>query len=205
MANGRSLLFDDNPESSKRSIKWNQYLTLSISLLIESDVSGFRANVSLPISLAFLGSVCLWSPSGLSMWKIYLGYTKEHNPTDFDHPSVITQMIGLQTMAHTCALWGGHSGELGLHPLGSLLVKSQYFMIFLKPTSHKDWGHTKCQSVMTEHHVDMKADVDYHETLYVLPTSGERTDVMRSSRYGQAWRHTSKAIVMNRGQRKRAC
>lgn len=142
MASGRSLLFDDNPGSSKRSIKWNQYLTLSISLLIESDVSGFRANVSLPISLAFLGSVCLWSPSGLSMWKIYLGYTKEHNPTDFDHPSVITQMIGLQTMAHTCALWGGHSGELSLHPLGSLLVKSQYFMIFLKPTSHKDWGHT---------------------------------------------------------------
>lgn len=35
------------------------------------------------------------------MWKIYSGYTKEHNPADFDHPSVITQMIGLQTMAHT--------------------------------------------------------------------------------------------------------
>lgn len=132
MASGRSLLFDDNPGSSKRSIKWNQYLTLSISLLIESDVSGFRANVSLPISLAFLGSVCLWSPSGLSMWKIYSGYIKEHNPADFDHPSVITQMIGLQTMVHTCALWRGHSGELGLHPLGSLLVKSQIFYDFPK-------------------------------------------------------------------------
>lgn len=30
---------------------------------------------------------------------------------------------------------------------------------------------------MTGHHVDMKADVDYHEALYVLPTFGERTDV----------------------------
>lgn len=40
------------------------------------------------------------------------------------------------------ALWGGHSGELGLRSHGSLLVKSQYFMIFLKPTSHNDWGHT---------------------------------------------------------------
>lgn len=57
---------------------------------------------------------------------------------------------------------------------------------------------TKCQVVMTEHHMDMKADVDYHETLYVLPTFGERTEVMRSNRNGQAWRHTSKAIIMNR-------
>lgn len=45
---------------------------------------------------------------------------------------VITQMIGLQTMAHTCALWGGHSGELGLHPYGSLLVKSQMLYDFPK-------------------------------------------------------------------------
>lgn len=145
MASGRSLLFDDNPGSSKRNIKWNQYLTLSISLLIESDVSGFRASVSLPISLAFLGSVCLWSPSGLSMWKIYSGSTKEHNPADFDHPSVITQMIGLQTMAHTCALWGGHSGELGLHPYGSLLVKSQMFYDFPN-ANFSQWSGTHKQN-----------------------------------------------------------
>lgn len=124
VASGRSLLFDDNPGSSKCSIKWNQFLTLSISLLIESDVSGFGAKVSLPISLAFLSSVCLWSPSGLGMWGIYSGYTKEHNPAGFDHLSVITQMIGLQTMAYTCALWECHLGEHSFHPHGSQLVKS---------------------------------------------------------------------------------
>lgn len=145
MASGRSLLFDDNPGSSKHNIKWNQYLTLSISLLIESDVSGFRASVSHPISLAFLGSVCLWSPSGLSMWKIYSGSTKEYNPADFDHPSVITQMIGLQTMAHTCALWGGHSGELTLHAYGSLLVKSQMFYDFPK-ANFSQWLGTHKQN-----------------------------------------------------------
>lgn len=48
---------------------------------------------------------------------------------------------------------------------------------------------------MTGHHGDIKADVGYHGMLYgsVLPTSGKGTDGMRSNRYGQARRHTSKS------------
>lgn len=93
------------------------------------------------IRLVFPICVCLWSPSRLGMWKIYSDYTKEQNPAGSDHPSVITEMIGLQTMAHTCVLGGGHSGELSLHPHGSLLVKSWIFYDFPKAISHKGWGH----------------------------------------------------------------
>lgn len=75
-----------------------------------------------------------------------------------------------------------------MHPHGSLQVKSQIFYDLLKANFLTMIGdtQTKCQSVMTGHHVDTQADADSHETLYVLPIFGERTDVVRSNRNGQA-------------------
>lgn len=48
---------------------------------------------------------------------------------------------------------------------------------------------------MSGHHGDIQADVGYHGMLYgsVPPTSGKRTDRMRSNRYRQARRHTLKS------------
>lgn len=50
------------------------------------------------------------------------------------------------------------------------------------------------------HRGDVKADVGYYGRLCgsVLPTSGKRTDGMRSNRYRQARRYTSKAIIRTR-------
>lgn len=139
---GGCLLSDDNPGSSKCSIKWNQFLTLSVSLLIRSDVSGFGARVSLPSD---------WLSPAVSVFEVhqgsacgkYLQVTQRSTTLLALIIPVITEMIGLQTMTHTCARGGGHSGELSLHPHGCLLLKSWILYDFPKVSSYNNsWGHT---------------------------------------------------------------
>lgn len=90
----------NNPGFFKCSIKSNWLSTLSIYLLIKSDVSGFLANLIL-INLALILQQVFVFKVNEGSYEKYIQVTKKSTTLAyFDHPSFITKMIRLQTMEH---------------------------------------------------------------------------------------------------------
>lgn len=77
---------------------------------------------------SFLQQVFVFKVNEGSTYGKYIQVTKmSTTPAYFDHPSVITKMIRLQTMAHICELQWSHSRKPYLHFHRHLVANPKYF------------------------------------------------------------------------------